>query len=493
MKESTVIPPVPEEALRRHRRLSAAAEDLLRFAEEQRECFRATAFAGLRENPDPIYPFLLQPWPTLVARPRLAALARTNLELCAVIKSLPQRIFGGDTASMKSFYGLSEEQEELVAAALEGGGGVEDLFARGDYLLTGDGLRCLEVNLGANLGGWEMALLAQRYRRVPIFQRFIAEHGLQLDCASTFFLALDRLVKVFRNHYRRKADVLRIALLAPQDYDAAASQPALHYMGKVLEAILQREGRGLRGALEIGLYQDLEVVGDDLLLHGKPVHVVLEQNPVPFDRRILPILRRGEIRFLNGPLRWVLDDKRNLALLSDPRHRQHFDPREQALLDAVVPWTRCLEDRDDAPPRGTSAERAPLRELALRHRQELVLKEGQGMGGSAVHLGRSTTEDRWAELVDQALEAGGWVLQELVSSESFVYQYGPEGWIWHETVWGLFALGDVHGGGFLRVLPEGSGRPVNTSTGARESVLLEVAEEMPLSPGSDGNPAAAAW
>jgi hypothetical protein len=432
-----------------------------------------------------------------VAAPRLAALARANLGLCAVIKSLPQRIFDGDVGRLAEFYGLSPEQQELIAAAFEGGAGVEDFFARGDYLLTDRGLRCLEVNLGANLGGWEMALLAQRYQRVPLFQRFVAEHDLKPECASTFILALQQLVGLFRRHYRRSTDVLRVALLAPPGYDAAAVAPALQYMSSVLQRILDGAGQGLRGALVAGLYRDLEVVGDDLLLDGEPVHVVMEQNPVRFDERILPILRRGEIRFLNGPLRWVLDDKRNLALLSDPRYRHHFEPGERELLDATVPWTRCLEDRVDEPPHGLAqergGERAPLRELALRHREDLVLKQGQGLAGLAVHLGRSTPEDRWEELVDRALEQGDWVLQELVTSEPFVYQHGERGWAWHEAVWGLFALGQVHGGGFLRVQPGGSGQPVNTRTGARESVLLEVSEAMPPSRLDSEGWADAAW
>ncbi|MDY7094123.1 MAG: hypothetical protein SX243_14230 [Acidobacteriota bacterium] len=493
MDVSNAVPSVPAVALERHRRLSAAAEALLGFAADHPECFRADAFEGLREDPDPIYPYPLQPWPTLVAAPRLAALAQANLGLCSLIKSLPQRIFGGDVGRMADFYGLSPAQQEIIAAAFEGGAGVENFFARGDYLLTDQGLRCLEVNLGANLGGWEMALLAQRYQRVPIFQRFVAEHGLQPDCASTFVLALQQVLGVFRRHYRRDTEVLRIAVLAPPDYDAAAVEPGMQYMGAVLQRILDQEGAGLRGALVVGLYRDLEVVGEDLLLHGEPVHVVLEQNPVRFDERIVPILRRGEIRFLNGPLYWILDDKRNLALLSDPRYRHHFDSGEQALLDATVPWTRRLRDETSELPGESGGERAPLRELALSHRQRLVLKQGQGLAGLAMHLGASTSEERWAELVDQALDQGDWVVQELVTSEPFVYQHGEEGWAWHEAVWGLFALGEVHGGGFLRVQPGGSGKPVNTRTGARESVLLEVPEAMPTSRAGGELSADAAW
>jgi hypothetical protein len=59
-----------------------------------------------------------------------------------------------------------------------------------------------------------------------------------------------------------------------------------------------------------------------------------------------------------------------------------------------------------------------------------------------------------------------------------VYQFGEEGYIKHEVVWGLFVFGQEYAGGFLRIIPktENIKGIINTARGAYETVFFEVDE-----------------
>ncbi|MCB1056503.1 MAG: hypothetical protein KDD11_13455 [Acidobacteria bacterium] len=463
---------IPEEAYELHRRLSGVAERFLRFAAETPGCLEAASFPGLHRPADPIYRYPLQPWPTFVARRLLAEMTASNLRLCRLIKELPQRIFGGQPDRLAEFYGLDAVQTELVAAALAAGPSSETLVARGDYVMTSAGLRCLEVNFGANLGGWELGMLTGRYREVEVLRSFLDGHAPAAASTDTLGRVLVHLLEVFEGLGEPDADVCRVAFLAPKGFDPHENEPSRVFFERAFCGLLARSGRSATGEVRLCLYDQLETASGVLKLDGERVHVVLEQHPLRYDGRILECLERRTVVLVNGPLKEVLDEKRNLALLSDPRYRDVFDDEERRLIDSLVPWTRVVADRRTE----LGGREWNLPDLLLEQRERLVLKRGRGLAGLAVHLGVSTPEPEWREKVERALAEGGWVVQELVRSEPFIYQHGDVGCAPHDVVWGLFDVGGRHGGGFLRLMPQGRGLPVNTNTGAREGILLEVPE-----------------
>jgi hypothetical protein len=74
------------------------------------------------------------------------------------------------------------------------------------------------------------------------------------------------------------------------------------------------------------------------------------------------------------------------------------------------------------------------------------------------------------------MEQGGWIVQEHVESRPYLYPPRPGAEPVPQTViWGLFCAGWQYAGGWLRMLPQGTGDGiVNSSRGAAEGGILEV-------------------
>jgi hypothetical protein len=91
-------------------------------------------------------------------------------------------------------------------------------------------------------------------------------------------------------------------------------------------------------------------------------------------------------------------------------------------------------------------------------------------------VGRYLEPDAWEARVREAVEEGGWIVQERVESKPYFYPPQPGAApVPHSVIWGLFCTGSRYGGGFLRMLPEGAGEGiVNSVRGASEGAILEI-------------------
>ncbi len=85
------------------------------------------------------------------------------------------------------------------------------------------------------------------------------------------------------------------------------------------------------------------------------------------------------------------------------------DVRRRAL--AHLPWTRLLADTTTADADG---HRIELAAAVLADRANLVIKPVEGFGGAGVHLGWQHSDESWVKVRDEALAAGGHIVQRRV-------------------------------------------------------------------------------
>ncbi|HEX7186034.1 MAG TPA: amino acid adenylation domain-containing protein [Thermoanaerobaculia bacterium] len=436
-----------------------AQDSFLRFVERNPEALERASFAALAE-PAAASPWPLQPWPAFVDRARVAEMERVSTGLVKLVKSLPRRVFGNDPERLRDFYDLASA--DLARSMVEEPNGLEGVIGRGDFLDSAAGLQCLELNLVSDLGGWQAPLWAEAYLRVPLFVRFLREEGLRAACRDTVSLLFAHVAAEARELAGADGEV-NIALVLPEGGAAAARE---------LEPWLA--SRYAEGRLALLPYSGLRERGGRLWAGERPVHAAVEIHHEGTAAHAFRCFKAGSLKLYNAPVRTLLTDKRNLALLSDLADRgEILDPAERDLVSRHLPWTRRL-----APAAASWRGReAWLPELALTAQRELVIKRAREGRGSAVHIGAATPEPVWRERVVRALADGDWVVQERVESLPSIHQLGERGCGPHDVVWGLFVFGDRYGGGFLSLAPREQGGVINLTRGASAGVIFEVLDD----------------
>ncbi len=456
-----------------HTRLSRASASWLRFAAAYPESLERDSFAALADHAAGS-PYPLQPWPALVDRARVAGMERVSVGLVRLVKSLPRRVFGDDPERLRDFYDLASS--DIARSMVEEPNGLQGAVGRGDFLDSRSGFQCLELNLVSDLGGWQAPLWAEGYPRVPVFARFLREEGLRAVCRDTVSLLFAHAVAEARELGKSDGEI-HVALVMPEGAGAVAQSLEPWLSARYAEA-LRREAPGAAGSLVLSSYTGLKERGGRLWAGERRVHAAVEVHHEGTAAQAFRCFKAGTLKLFNAPVRAVLTDKRNLALLSELADRgEVLEPAERELVTRHVPWTRRLAAAEVSWRGGT----AWLPELAVAARRELVIKRARAGQGSAVHLGIATPEPEWRERVARALTEGDWIVQERVEPLPFIHQRihqrGERGAGPHDVVWGLFVFGDRYGGGFLSLAPREDAGVVNLTRGASAGVIFEVLDE----------------
>ncbi|CAA9333372.1 MAG: hypothetical protein AVDCRST_MAG89-2247, partial [uncultured Gemmatimonadetes bacterium] len=365
------------------------------------------------------------------------------------------------------FYGFDPV---MLAAAFSVRNYTNSTVARGDFIDTPGGLMCCEMNMAANVGGWEHGFWSERYLQNPVLMDFCAREGISpagRDVLATF---CEHMVDdALDSGVIEEGGELNLAIAL----DWPITEGARRRAAEVYADLLRRRGRGVTG--QLFLYtapaDELTYRQGKVYMGEQRVHVYYAHTGTGFPVKVLRAQLTGGIRAYNGMLTRMWHDKRNIALLSENEGLEGWKEEERELIRAHIPWTRVVSPRTTAW-RGAEVQ---FPGFLLDHRDDLVLKRGLGNSGNEVHVGRYLAPDAWEARVREAVEEGGWIVQERVESRPYFYPPEPGAApAPHSVVWGLFCTGSRFGSGFLRMLPPGAGEGVIGSNGSYESAILEI-------------------
>lgn len=167
---------------------------------------------------------------------------------------------------------------------------------------------------------------------------------------------------------------------------------------------------------------------------------------------------------------WLLHSKKTLAWLSEGR--PWMSPRERALTDRYLPWTRTVGDR----PVWWRGRRHHLPQLLTAHRESFVLKGATGCSGREVVFGARTEPGDWARQVEQAVRTGYPVAQEVVVSDTtpvdVLFESGETARVAANSVVSPFCVGGAPAGCLARFAPMGPPGLVRVADGAVLTCLL---------------------
>jgi len=122
--------------------------------------------------------------------------------------------------------------------------------------------------------------------------------------------------------------------------------------------------------------------------------------------------------------RAIVENKRCLAFMQDPRHQGLFSAEEHALIARMCPWAAICDDAIDVTWRGTTG---PLRDLLLGNKDAFVLKQPFDIRGDGVSIGKDCSPDDWRALVAEAFE-GRYTVQEHIPPMQLPIVTRGEGW-----------------------------------------------------------------
>lgn len=385
--------------------------------------------------------------PHFISASAHGSIMRHAARMIRMLVAICDRLAGD--GELRGRLGLPEHVERL--AELDSDARVPVAAARVDGLLD-EGFQMSFIEYNPTPGGIAYTVeLASIFRQTPVMQRMMQEFSLSSPSA------LDALAAATTAGGARP----NIAFVEFH-YEKMAAEIA-----KVHHAL---EGRGV--AVSVASFEDEWVHRDGrLTVNGRPIDLVAFLNPLVAARLlsvhgashpIFEAIRARSAHALNGLFRSaLLFSKVLIALLSDPAAREvlGLDPAEGA--EGRIPWTRLVRDSTTVY-RGREIDLLPF---LADHREQFVLKIGDGFAGEGIVLGWEQAPAAWVEALAHA-RAGGWVVQERVRMPTLTYPVMRDGEVCFEEFYSdicPFVWNDSHAQGYLVRLAQN--RLLNISAG----------------------------
>jgi hypothetical protein len=465
-----------EEAKPVHARWSEVNRQFLEFVATNPECLDRGSYTVVSQAPGLQTYSSVQPWPLFFEPPRLRELAEMAVGIDGLIKAAVGRFLQNDVQTIMEYYHVVPSMdgspptsgvitEESISMMVEKPDGVGSAFSRGDYLETQEGLKLMEFNSSGFLGGLATPdYLCERYLESAPTTRFLRQVNRRARPMGIRRAMLRHVVEDSARLGAWTGGDFNVALVIYPNLPAIIARFDAEEYTRELHAALAEAGHAPRGRVMLCSMEEMSAASEGVTLAGEPVHAVIEQQGGRGS--VMPVFQAFKARRVNlfsGPIKRILSDKRNLALVSEQADSADFTAAERALIERHLAWTRRVL------PSRTTFRGRPLRLPAdlPAGRDDFVLKKGWSNRGHGVVVGRARTPDEWEQAIARAVREGDWVVQERLDPVPYCFHNARAGAVWHEVVWGLFVFGEYFGGVHLTMLPTGHGSGVvNPNQGA---------------------------
>ena len=312
-------------------------------------------------------------------------------------------------ADFRAQFGLLDWEEKLVQHAP--GFRASSPTSRVDtfFVTERGGLRLTEYNAETPASPAYSDVLTEISYGLPVMREFLRSYEMRPLPAR--HSVLHALVDAYQQWAGRR-EAPRIAILDWREVPSYSEfrMFAEYFKLQGLECIIAdpreveyRNGQLVAGDFHITLIYK-RVLISELVARGGLDHPVV--------RAVL----EGAVCMVNPFRCKILHKKASLAVLSDERNADLFTPEEQEAIEAHIPWTCRVEERQ-ARYRGQTIDLIPY---IFEHRENFVLKPNDEYGGKGIVLGWQTDSTSWAQAIQAALTEP-YIVQERVAIPSELY------------------------------------------------------------------------
>jgi hypothetical protein len=458
-----------------HRTLSTSSLKFLEYAKTTPDCFKRSRFRELKWESHSLSKAILQPWPIFVSRKLIDSFIEASTNIFALICSIPSRLFNYDPVRISHFYELPIEKLKRSLYGIDSEF-LKYLIGRGDFVFSSSGLKCLEINIASNFGGWEIAMWLPMYLENPILSEFIKKNNVKITNQKLLHIYFGNLINAALKFFPND-DEINIILQTWGGFKDEFTLATEKYANSIYKNVLKekRKSKLLKGEVFFNTFSELDLKGEHLYYRDKKVHVAVEfSKHEVISADMLFLFKNRNILIFNGPVNFLLNNKLHLALLSEQQRTDTFTLEEREIIKKYIPWTRKLR-----PGSTTYSEKSvQLEDFVICNREKLVIKPAKGTSGGDVYIGNLTTGSQWRELISTALtDRRVWVVQEYIESNPMLFQAGENGCDQYNMVLGMFTFGSDYGGTWVRILPiDHEDGIISGGRGAQETIVLEVEE-----------------
>lgn len=456
---------ISEEVLRNHRRLCAESERFVlamtgRDAQEGDLVFDKVALPELVRN----YQYEVNPWPVFVGGETLASFKRAAVSLPGLLR----KVFDPDRSEffrrVVDYYDLSSSQiERLVSVDVQ-----SHLVTRSDSVLTADGIKTVEVNLGSKVGGWQTQLFDRAYRQLPGLGNGLRQCGdfRSHDTLETYLRYLIGSCHALPSFRAETVELLFVVDRLTRDLMVAVVRH--------LEAIATRLGVRVRFHIDEGVDGIAETRGAltyrGIELHGLLVTQTAQPSRIPWC--VFEAYCEGRLVWPDNPVCDALNEKKLFESFFQAQPPASLDARDLELARSILPI--CIPLSQKTVMHGE--RELPIREYLERRQHDFVIKSSYSAQGRDVHVGRYTGREEWRDLLRAAIGSDKWTAQQYCESLEFLaYDKVRGGYATHRFVFGLFSFSESYGGSWVRMSEEGpaSTGVINSARGAQEAIVYE--------------------
>jgi hypothetical protein len=452
-------------------RLANTNVRFLEFVEKNLDSLKRSNFNLLELNHQV---FKLQPWPTFINQYRKKEMEEAGISICKLIKTLPQRLFNNDPHKISQYYEipLHEAERQLKGISTRH---LDNLMARGDFILSpSDGWKCIEYNVSAHLGGWQIPMWETLYLNTPLLSRFFEECQPRIINQDLISILLNHVIEnALDNSLGYNGEIIIALGIPPKDFKGDSYKSFGSYINPLFRKELCKKDKRLRGEVIFCSNEHLSVHDDFLFYKDKKIDCLIELNREYGKDELANVLEAGNICLYNGNIKELLGYKLNMALLSENEDSGFFTDEEKKQIKKYIPWTRKII------PGYThyKGKKVKLKNFIIGNRENLIIKPSPGYGGYGVHIGPKISQSQWEEALENASREKSWLVQEYIKPTTHLYQQGENGCALHDMVWGFFIFGPHYAGEWIRILPQESNQGViNCHQGAEVSVIFEIEE-----------------
>ena len=372
--------------------------------------------------------------------------------LLKMVASIPNRVFNGNYRRLLKYQGHSDDEIDLLLPYCNGPFlSVAIQLARPDYIPTWRGIRLVEMNIAAPIGGIGVLDRYMDNVRETTLAEELRASGISLEFPPLSRIWLDTLLI---------GDPTREGH-APYIVEVAKDEETAQEFGEA-EAIWALRRQGVQAAevpfhnlifRQDGLYVDRRKV--DVLISGFIYSEAKAKGILKDCSQILEKQQNGQLTYYGSPVHTIFDNKINLAILTADEFTWAFTRNERENISRLIPKTSVLNSK--------------TLEQILENQQKLVLKPATEFGGTGIVIGRAVSREEWKTHVLNALNSAcPYIIQELVGERILRKAIGPRGPEDREMVLGCCMFGGRFAGTLIRekCCGEGGDPVINCATGA---------------------------